>query len=108
MQVGVLSKGFKFAPTPRRNTIEMEKDIHNFTRQLRLTEYFANENDITFDEQTEPLVKNRGTFHPPRNRNKMLDIVVDYLNNQNFDNAATKNKSNISKMKGRYKITERK
>ena len=27
----------------------------------------------------------------------MLDIVVDYLNNQNFDNAATKNKSNISK-----------
>ena len=27
----------------------------------------------------------------------MLNIVVDYLNNQNFDNAATKNKSNISK-----------
>ena len=27
----------------------------------------------------------------------MLDIVVDYLNNQNFDNAAIKNKSNISK-----------
>ena len=47
--------------------------------------------------QTKPLVKNKGTFHPPRNRNKMLDIVVDYLNNQNFDNAATKNKSNISK-----------
>ena len=98
-QVSVLSKGLKFTPTPRRNTIEMEKDIHNFTRKLRLTEYFANENDITFDEQTEPLVKNRGTFHPPRNRNKMLDTVVDYLNNQNFDNAATKNKSNISKNK---------
>ena len=80
----------------------MEKGIHNFTRKLRLTEYFANENDITFEEQTEPLVKNRGTFHtqpspPPRNRNKMLDLVVDYLNNQNPDNAATKNKSNISK-----------
>ena len=27
----------------------------------------------------------------------MLDIVVDYLKNQNCDNAATKNKSNISK-----------
>ena len=97
MQVGVLSKGLKFTPTPRRNTIEMEKDIHNFTRQLRLTEYFANDNDITFDEQTEPLVKNKGTFHPPRNWNKTLDIVVDYSNNQNFDNAATKNKSNFSK-----------
>ena len=74
----------------------MEKDIYNFARKLRLTEYFANENNITFDEQTETLVKNKGTFHPLRNRNKMLDIVVDYLNNQNFDNTATKNKSNIS------------
>ena len=57
------------------------------------------ENDITFDEETQPLViKNKGIFHPHRNRNKTLDIVivVDYLNNQNFDNAATKNKCNIS------------
>ena len=42
----------------------MEKDIHNFTRKLRLTEYFANENDITFDEQTEPLVKIKVPFTP--------------------------------------------
>ena len=57
------------------------------------------ENDITFDEETQPLViKNKGIFHPHRNRNKTLDIVivVDYLNNQNFDNATTKNKSSIS------------
>ena len=32
----------KFIPTPRRNTIEIEKDIHNFKRKLRLTEYFTN------------------------------------------------------------------
>ena len=75
----------------------MEKNIHNFTRKLRLTEYFANENDITFNEETQTLVKNKGAFQPPRNRNKTLDIVVDHLNNQHFDNAATKNKSNISK-----------
>ena len=81
----------------RRNTIEMEKYIHNFTRKLRLTEYFANENHIRFDEETQPLVKNKDTFHPSRNRNKTLDIVIDYLSNQNFDNATTKNRSNISK-----------
>ena len=75
----------------------MEKDIHNFTRKLILTEYFANEKDITLDEETQPLLKNKGTFHSSRNRNKMLDIVVDYLNNQIFDNAVTKNKSDISK-----------
>ena len=62
----------------------MEKDILNFTRNLRLTEYFANENDITFDEQTEPLVKKKSTFHSPRKGNKMLNIVVDYLSNQKF------------------------
>ena len=76
----------------------MEKDIHNFTCNQRLTVYFANEkNDITFDEETQPLVKRKVTFHPPRNRNRTLDIFVDYLNNLHFDNAATKNKSNISK-----------
>ena len=75
----------------------MEKDIHDVTRKLRLTEYFVNENDITFDEGTQPLVENKGTFQPPRNGNKTFHIVVDYLNNQNFDNVATKNKSNISK-----------
>ena len=59
MQVRVLSKGLKFTATPKRNTIEMEIDIHNFTRKLRLTEYFANEKDITFDEETQPLAKKR-------------------------------------------------
>ena len=67
------------------------------TSRLKLTGYFANENDITSDEETYPLVENKGTFHPPRNRNKPLNIVVSYLSNQNFDNIVTKNKSNISK-----------
>ena len=62
-QVKVLSKALNLTPTSRRNTIEMEKDIHNFTRKLRLTEYFANENDIRFDEETQPVVKHKGTFH---------------------------------------------
>ena len=75
----------------------MEKDIHYFTRKLSLIEFLGNKNDITFDEETKPLVKNKGTFHCRSNRNKTLNLVVDYLNNQNFDNAATKNKSNISK-----------
>ena len=54
----------------------MEKDIHNFTRKLRLTEYFANENDITFDEQTEPQVKNKGTSHPLEIETKCLILLL--------------------------------
>ena len=45
-------------------------------RKLRLTEYFANENDKTFDEETQPLVKNKGTFHPTRNQNKRLILLL--------------------------------
>ena len=49
----------------------MEKDIHNFTRKLRLTGYFANVNDIT-----EPLVKNKGTFHPLKIETKCLILLL--------------------------------
>ena len=64
-QVRVWRKGLKFTPIPRRNAIEMEKDIHNFTRKLRLTEYLANENDVTFDEETQPLIKKKYLSSPP-------------------------------------------
>ena len=33
--------------------------------ELRLTEYFANENDITFHEETNSIVENAGTLHHP-------------------------------------------
>ena len=54
----------------------MEKDIHNFTRKLRLTEYFANENDITFEEETHPPAKNKGTFHPREIKIKRLILLL--------------------------------
>ena len=34
-------------------------------RELRLTEYFANENNITFHEETNSVVENAGTLHHP-------------------------------------------
>ena len=54
----------------------MEKDIHNFTRKLRLTECFANENDITFDDETQPLVKNKGTFYPLEIETKRVILLL--------------------------------
>ena len=38
-----LSKGLKFTSTPQRNLAEMEKDIKDFTRKVRLVE-FSSEN----------------------------------------------------------------
>ena len=39
-------------------------------RELRLTEYFANENDITFHEETNSIVENAGTLHHPPQKSK--------------------------------------
>ena len=75
----------------------MEKDVHDFTRKLRLVEYFAEENDSENNESISSLVRNKSTYTPPRNRNKFLDTAVDFLNNQNFVAKNLKNKSNISK-----------
>ena len=42
-QIQTLSKGLKFTPTPKRNLTEMEKDIKDFTRKLRLVVSFFGE-----------------------------------------------------------------
>ena len=39
-QIQILSKDLKFTPTPQRNLPEMEKDIKEFTENLRLVEFF--------------------------------------------------------------------
>ena len=54
----------------------MQKGIHNFRRKLKLTEYFANKNDIAFDEETKPLVKNKGTFNPLKIETKCFILLL--------------------------------
>ena len=40
-QIQIFTKGLKFTPTLQRNLPEMEKDIKDFTRKLRLVEFFS-------------------------------------------------------------------
>ena len=44
--------------------------------KLRLIEHFANECDITFDEETQQLLKNKGTFHPLEIETKRLILLI--------------------------------
>ena len=46
------------------------------------------------------MVRNKGKLHPPKNRNKVLDTVIDFLHKHNFEETNQINKSNISKRKG--------
>ena len=55
------------------------------------------EEEILFDEQTQLLVKNKGSFQPPEKSKQNAWYCCWLFKQKKFDNAATKNKSNISK-----------
>ena len=57
-EIKLLEKGLKFTPTPSNsNTQELNKDILEFTRKVRLVEYF---DGIEDDDQS--LVRNKKQF----------------------------------------------
>ena len=88
-------KGLKFTPTPKRNIYEIKKDIEDFTRKLRLTEFFATEENTSTD--TESIARGKGSFAPPANRNRTLDATINYLKAQTFEERIVKSKNNLTK-----------
>ena len=73
----------------------MKKDVEEFSRKLRLIEYFSSKNNSSSD--TGSIVKSKSSFIPPDKRNKHLDTTINYLKSQNYDPKTEKRKSNISK-----------
>ena len=67
--------GLKFTPTPRANQDELIKDTREFTRKLRLGEFFLDADEDGDDS----IVKNKSNFMPPRARNPHLDKYIDHL-----------------------------
>ena len=41
-QTNILLRVLKFTPTPKRNNIELKSNMQNYTRRLRLVEFFQN------------------------------------------------------------------
>ena len=46
-QITLLRSGLKFTPTPKPNIIELKSDTQEFTRKLRLIEFFTLKTLIT-------------------------------------------------------------
>ena len=93
-QKTVLFKGLKFTPTPKTNTFELKSDIRNFSRKLRLIEFFATEQGG--HEEEESIHQNKSSFCPPINRDKKLDAAINFINGLNLSQPES-NKSNLSK-----------
>ena len=97
--VKVLRKGLKFTSTPLPNKIELKNDVQQFSRKSRLLEFFSKENDSEEGESSDDsIIKNKSSFNPPRNRDKILDQNIDSLNSLNFPSLQKALKSNLSKL----------
>ena len=93
IQIKILEKGLKFTPTPQPNNIELKKDIRDFTRKLRLLEYFS---DTDNENDDDSILKNKSNFCPGRNLNNTLDKIIDSLNQEELE-TTKKSTSNLSK-----------
>ena len=93
-QVNILLRGLKFTPTPKRNIIQLKSDIHNYTRKLRLTEFFHNAPE---NNNLQNLFKTKSHFTPSRNRDRDLDHQIDILSNLDLEGMDISSKNNLSK-----------
>ena len=56
-EIDILKLGLSFTPTPKRNIAELKNDIFQFTRKLRLTKHYQNNNFVG-----ESIVKSESTY----------------------------------------------
>ena len=69
-QIDILKKGLKFTPTPKTNDEDLERDIKDFNRRLRLAEHFYKETPDTTDCDIKPLVRNKSDWNPQPGKDK--------------------------------------
>ncbi|XP_062571387.1 uncharacterized protein LOC134233429, partial [Saccostrea cucullata] len=96
-EIKLLSKGLKFTPTPSNSNLqELSKDIKEYTRKLRLAEFFHKDDE---DENTSEsdLVRNKSNFNPKKGRNSLLDTVCNTLQNIPLRNEKINTRSNLRK-----------
>ena len=73
-EINVIKLGLSFTPTPKSNIPELEADIFDFIRKLRLTYHFRN--SIYHHES---IVKPTSTFTPKPNENQELEKICKTL-----------------------------
>lgn len=94
----LLRKGLKFTPVPKLNLNELQADVDNFCRKLRLHEYFfddlGDQTNLTI-EGSKSIVKNKGNFHAPPGRDTNLDNYINYIQRYPLHENIQQKKSNI-------------
>ena len=66
--------GLTFTPVPKPDVPNLEKDIYEFTRKLRLTYHFRNDNHVD-----ESIIKRKSIYCPKRGENEELEKICHSL-----------------------------
>ena len=92
-EITLLKRGLKFTPTPKHNKRELEVDLQEFQRKLRLLEHF-NKSEPSQDIS---IVRNKSNFVPPKSNDEYLTLVLDSLSKLPGDTkSSSKPKNNIT------------
>ena len=73
-ETSVLKLGLSFTPTSPKNIPDLEYDLYQFSRKLRLTYHFRNSNF-----QDVSLVKMPSSFTPPPNEHQELENICKQI-----------------------------
>ena len=77
----------------------MKSGVQQLSRKLRLLEFFFKEKESEEEKSSDDsIIKNKSAFNPPRNRDKILDQNIDFLDSLNFLAMQKAPKSNLSKV----------
>jgi hypothetical protein len=89
----ILKRGLKFCPTPENfNKNELQTDIDDFCRKLRLQEHFHQSTGCCDDS----IARSKSSWIPDRGRNPSMDVAIDFLRNQPTRQPNEKSKYNVS------------
>ena len=77
-ELSLLSRGFKFCPTPPKpDILQLEVDLKETIRKIELKCYFGNfQNKSNFDE---PLVQKKSDFIPLESKDPVLNNIIQQL-----------------------------
>ena len=113
-ETSILSRGLTFCPTPRHiDWPEVSADIYDFSRRMRLTEYFFDNNSNTSNANKDDTpFRNKSTWNPPNDRDRALNTFLDAVKldittctpNKIRDNLTATERQAISQLKQRQDI----
>ncbi|XP_028402123.1 uncharacterized protein LOC114525116 [Dendronephthya gigantea] len=93
-EINLLERGLKFTPTPKQNRSELKTDIQEFTRRMRLLEFFNNQRPN--EDTDKSLVKNPSNFVPPKSEDRYLNMFIEATANYHKHDTTAK-KNNLSR-----------